>query len=258
LSQWTLKQLLHREIDFRTPDGTRFVSMPNNFSSFIVYIANDRDPGIQAFIRRNVRRGGTFVDVGANIGTYTVRAGQLVGAEGRVVAIEAHPFIFGFLKRNVIINGLSNTVVVHAAVGAQAGVVTMSYRDNNPGETHVSVDAALRGEQVSVQSLDQLLAKLGVVTVDYLKIDVEGFELPVLKGARETIAGSRNLIVQTEMYERHTARYGHSAESVAGLLFQYGLLPQRVTDDGLVRRLSRADLALGGDVLWWRGDSTFE
>src|SRR5688572_12491849 len=70
---WFVREAVSKELSFSTSDGVRLFSMPDNFSSMAMYLQSDRDPEIQAVIRRVVPPGGVFVDVGANIGTYAVR-----------------------------------------------------------------------------------------------------------------------------------------------------------------------------------------
>ena len=79
LIRWTIFELLGMDILFTTPDGTRFVSMTRNYSSFMVYFTDYRDPAIQLFLNKYLTKESIFVDAGANIGTYTIRAGQQIG-----------------------------------------------------------------------------------------------------------------------------------------------------------------------------------
>lgn len=252
LALWTLRELRGGEIAFATPDGTRFVSMPNNFSSLAVCIDDYRDAEIQRFQRRHLRPGAIFVDVGANIGTYAVRAAQLVGPAGRVIAIEAHPLTFALLQRNLALNGLAQAEAVQVAIGAAEGSIGIVYETRNPGETHVG--ASRPGEQqVRLSPLDQILAESGISGgVAYLKIDVEGFEYAALEGARQTIAASPAIVVQTELVARHARRYGHAIRDVMALARSLGLRPHRVAPDGALDPIPDDVLECRGDVLWTR------
>lgn len=244
---WAIRESGAKEFSFSTPDGVRLVSMPANFSSMAMYLQSDRDPEIQAFIRTVVPPGGVFVDVGANVGTYTVRASQVVGPRGRVIAIEAHPFTFGFLQRTIAMNGCTNVTALNTAVGDDSRTARMKYARLNPGETHVGADG---DTEIKMSSLDDCMAELGIAAIDYLKIDVEGYELFVLQGARRIIAASPAVIVQAEQSESTARRYGHSVANVVELLSAYGLKPHRVDKQGAIHAVPKSGQHFDGDYLW--------
>ncbi len=159
-----------------------------------------------AFVLHFLRQGDLFVDVGANIGSYTVLAAA--GAKAQCVAFEPGAAAFGWLERNLRLNGVSARVELHpSAVGARVGTVELS----RGGDTvnHVVMEpAAEEGatDRVPLTTLDGVLA--GRVPI-LLKIDVEGFETEVLKGAVQTLAapGLRALLMELNGSGR---RYGYA------------------------------------------------
>ncbi len=251
LVRWTIFEIINADISFVTPNKTRYLSMPYNYSSFVVYFINYRDPGIQAFLQKYLTNGSVFVDAGANIGTYTVPAGKLVGSNGKIIAIEAHPFTYKYLLNNIKLNNLRNVTVLNVALGKEDGSIEMSYTKSNAGETHIAVG---KEEKISVplQTLDRVLSEIAITHVDYLKIDVEGFELPLLQGAQDTIMNSKNIVVQTELDENHSLRYGHSILETIDLLFSFGLTPHNIDSAGKAIVVERDQLKPPCDVLWWR------
>jgi FkbM family methyltransferase len=129
-------------------------------------------------------RGGTFVDAGASIGFVTVRAARRAD---RVVAVEPHPVRFAYLERNVKLNGLTNVTCVNCALGAGRGTLTMFDLDPTLGPHPVDISTSPgRGSRfdVDVRALDDLVSE----PVTMLKVDVEGAELEVLRGARNLLA----------------------------------------------------------------------
>lgn len=247
-ARFTLAELRGEDFAFETPEGLSFRTMPNNFSSFAMCVAGERDPEMSRLIARHLPEGGVFVDAGANVGAYSLPAAQRVGRGGRVISFEAHPRTHALLAANVAANGLDWVTPLHMALGEAEGVIAMAYEDRNPGETHVA-EAGAAGVEVRLRRLDDALAELGVGAVDYLKVDVEGFELPVLRGAAGTIAASPRIAVQTELIGRHASRYGHSIAEIETLLRGLGLRPHRVSPQG---ELSPLEGELLGDVVWAR------
>jgi FkbM family methyltransferase len=248
---FTLRDLGGGERVFRTPDGLAFASMPNNFTSFAMYCAGAPDPEMLRFMQHRLRPGGVFVDAGANIGAYSILAARLVGPEGRVASFEAHPITFGFLERSIALNGFSQVQARNLALGAAPGRVRLAFNPANPGETHVADDGgtAAPGAEVAVATLDSALAEAGITRVDYLKIDVEGFELPVLQGAVGTLRDNPDIAVQTELVERHASRYGHSVAAIEALMRGLGFVPHRIGNDGAASPITGR---VFGEVAWLR------
>jgi FkbM family methyltransferase len=135
------------------------------------------------FLRAHVPRGGVFVDIGANVGTYALALAGHVGADGTVIAVEPHPVTFARLTFNRIASGFPQVRLVAAAAGAEDGELMIATDAGNLGASHVvAVDANDQAIKVPSQRLERILAEAGVAKVDALKIDVEGFEDRVLTG----------------------------------------------------------------------------
>lgn len=135
------------------------------------------------FLRQHTRVGGSFVDVGANVGTFALVMAQQVGTNGKVVAIEPHPMTFGRLAFNHAASKTAQVRLVQAAAGDSDGELMIESGGGNLGATHV-VTGTASAEAIKVPSLrlTRILDEAGVTEVDALKIDVEGFEDRVLIG----------------------------------------------------------------------------
>jgi FkbM family methyltransferase len=130
------------------------------------------------FLREGLREGGTFVDIGANIGLYSVALGNSLGASGRVVSIEPNPICVERLRANLRFNNLPDANVFPVAAG------------DSPGRGHLIVDhddlAIARtvrdatGGDFEIRTLTDILDQAGVNAIAALKIDVEGFEMAAL------------------------------------------------------------------------------
>ncbi|MBW7972829.1 FkbM family methyltransferase [Bradyrhizobium sp. BR 10289] len=135
------------------------------------------------FLRQHTPTGGTFVDVGANVGTFALVMARHVGPSGKVVAIEPHPLTFGRLSFNHAASKAKQVRLVQAAAGDGDGELMIESGGGNLGATHV-VTGTASAEAIKVPSLrlTRILDEAGVGQVDSLKIDVEGFEDRVLIG----------------------------------------------------------------------------
>ena len=150
------------------------------------------EPWVTTFMAKTVKPGMYVADVGANHGYYTVLMADIVGPEGRVLAVEPHPRTSDLLHRNVTINGFaSHTDVADCAVGFFAGeILSLHVPDNEPKNAHVVHGSEAPGSlKIRSERLDDLLA--GWPRIDFIKMDVEGAEEAALSGAAVTIERDR-------------------------------------------------------------------
>lgn len=187
-----------------------------------------------------VPRGGTVVDVGASGGVHALRASQLVGPTGRVLAVEARAGSAGILRawRNVLRR--DNLTVVSTALGARPGSLEMRVplvptRSHAAGGDDGTLLARLPAARrtVGVTTLDLLATAQGVQRLDLLKVDVEGAELQVLEGGRATIEAHRP-VVFIEVIDAFLQRSGRSAVELFDWFVSRGYRAHVFGDDGLV------------------------
>jgi len=136
------------------------------------------------FLRRHVAAGGTFVDLGANVGTYALALARDVGPSGKVIAIEPHPVTHARLAFNTQASGYTQVRLVAAAAGPADGELMIETDGDNLGASHI-VTGAPSGKvlnRVPSLRLQRILDEAGATKIDALKIDVEGFEDRVLIG----------------------------------------------------------------------------
>jgi FkbM family methyltransferase len=152
------------------------------------------NPVEYAAFRGTVRAGTVALDVGANVGAYAVLLGQWVGASGRVYAFEPSPVAFRGLVRHIALNAQDGVVTpVAAAVADRDGTGDLIVADT-AGESRLA-DGIERRRTMSVSTvtIDSFCAREGLLP-SFIKIDVEGAELAVLRGARETIRRRRDAL----------------------------------------------------------------
>lgn len=179
------------------------------------------NPAEYEAFRASVRPGAVALDVGANVGAYSILLGRWVGPDGRVFAFEPSPETFDGLSRHLALNGLRGTVTpVAAAVSHSAGRATLSGGGVSGANR---LDAGGAGPAVDTVSIDGFCAREGI-TPSFIKIDVEGAELDVLRGARDTIrrAGG-GLALFVEMHPTVWAELGIAAADLQAELDVQGL-----------------------------------
>ena len=166
----------------------------------------------EAVFHHLLRPGDVFIDVGANVGAFTLAASAIVGPKGRVFAVEAHPKIVRYLRGNIALNRAENVTVIPAAAGEKNGKAYLtSQRSDDLNFISQS------GIQVPVLALDSVIPLL---PIRLMKVDVEGAELAVLKGAREILA--RTEFVYFESSEKFAQRFGYSSSEVIAFLRERG------------------------------------
>jgi FkbM family methyltransferase len=162
-------------------------------------------PAETAVVRAGLSPGGTFVDVGANWGYFTLVAAHAVGPGGRVVALEPDPRVHAELRANVARNGIRTVTVLPVAASDRAGeAVLAGYAEADRNRGVSSLVAAPAGEAaafpVRTAPLDDVLDGLGIGPVDLVKIDVEGAEELVLRGMARGMAEGRYRRILVELH----------------------------------------------------------
>lgn len=148
----------------------------------MVWLEEEEETDLQ-ILAEILQPGENFIDCGANIGLWTLVAAGTVGANGRVLAIEANPTTAQKLSKNVALSKFDNVTIINTAVGDASDEVFLQAETEHNISRIVS-HSSNKTISVSVQRLDDLM---GTEKFAGCKIDVEGFELQVLKGARKLL-----------------------------------------------------------------------
>lgn len=205
--------------------------------------------------------GDRFVDVGANIGMITLHARSLVGDDGRIDCFEPNPDCVAAIHANLILNGITNVVIHPCGLGDRAGPMILHLTSEHTGTATLADtgEDTVRKFSVDVEVGDEALREPPRV----IKIDVEGFELQVLRGLRRTLADSAPFVI-TEVIESQLARAGSSTSDLVDLFAKQGY---RAFGIGLLRNKAFrshmslnpiggvADFAPFKDILWAHLDS---
>lgn len=163
--------------------GGRFACDLRDLIQARIYYTGVWEPSLTMFFPTCLSPGDVCVDVGANVGYFSVLAASIVGPTGRVVAIEASPSVFATLKRNVELNKVTNVRMLNIAAADAGGVVEVYAGPNtNVGTTSLLAwrGGILEGK-VEARPLIDVLREAGLDAIKLIKIDVEGFETRVLR-----------------------------------------------------------------------------
>jgi FkbM family methyltransferase len=150
----------------------------------------------------NPKKGDTVIDIGAAFGLYTITSSKQVGPNGKVIAIEAHPDSFEMLNRNIKLNGLTNITTLNYAVYSRKTKVKIYSNYTIMSERIREKKVKEKFVEVNADTLDNMLQQNGIrqEQVNWIKIDVEGAEYEVLKGACNTLSNSKDIALYIEIH----------------------------------------------------------
>ena len=196
------------------PRGFRVRFYPSSISAALW-----SDPGSRSededLVWALLRSGDRYIDAGANIGQLALAASKRVGPSGEVVAVEAHPEIYGFLRGNLELNRATNVTAVGCALGERRGAVSFTSRRSDD-QNYITQG---KGIDVELRPLDDLV---GTAPTRLLKLDVEGYELAVLRGATQTLSATE--VVYCELSASNCERFGYAPSEVEQLLLDAGFV----------------------------------
>jgi FkbM family methyltransferase len=190
-----------------------------------------------AWFRSALRPGMTVLDIGANVGQYSLIAGSDVGPHGRVHSFEPNPGTFRRLSANIELNGFRHVTAHRLALSDTAGTATLYVpTHDNMGEASLQqFDPGAASTTTPTLTADEWMetADLGTTPrIDVIKIDVQGFETKVIQGARGLLARFTPTVL-CEFEDRWLKMAGSSSVELKELFTSLGYTPHRITPGGL-------------------------
>jgi FkbM family methyltransferase len=134
-----------------------------------------------ALIRRELREGDVFLDLGANIGFYSLVASSAVGASGKIVSVEADPEMFNILKENIGLNGFKNIEPLCLGISDREETLRLGINMNgNRGSSSFLADDQPNGIQVRCVPINEIIKERGIQKIAAAKVDIEGYGVKAL------------------------------------------------------------------------------
>jgi FkbM family methyltransferase len=193
------------------------------------------EPAVWEAVSSRLSDGGVMLDVGAHIGYFTLKSSVRVGKSGRVVAFEPNPRTVETLRANVAASRAANVTVVPVACTdgeTTVNIYDTSTQHNSGGSSLSRANTGKESREFAVRGrpIDDVLRELGIQRVDVMKVDVEGAELYVLRGAKETLQRFHPKIV-IEVFPHQLAGMNTTVEQLFSFIRQMGYTRGRQFDD---------------------------
>lgn len=179
------------------------------------------------WVKAYLGKGDTFLDVGANVGYFSLLASRIVGNTGSVISIEPSRNRFEILEQTIARNSLSNVKLFNLGLGAVSEQKVLP--DPLLENYSPSFFAEGQGENVRIVTLDELFPQMGVDHIDVLKMDVEGFEPYVLQGARSLLSQKKIKAILCEINEHWIQKAGYSPEEFHDKIVSMGFSACRLS-----------------------------
>jgi FkbM family methyltransferase len=174
------------------------------------YYCGDLDPKISWLCKKLVNAGDIVCDIGANIGIVSLLLSRLVGNAGKVFAFEPNPTCYGALTAAIARNGITNLLPQPVALGSKSEERNLSIPPDNAGAATLresAVDAAGKTTRVTVRTLDDFAKEHKIESIQFMKLDVEGFESEVFAGSSKVLESIRPNAILFEMNDQPTGPF---------------------------------------------------
>jgi len=187
-----VKLLKKKQIDtwFEISNDVRLFLDLTNPHTWDLLQGKDLEKKTKHFFLNNIKKGDIFIDVGANIGEYSLIAAKKVGSNGKVFAIEPLKENTNWLKKNFLLNNFNNYEILENAIGNKSRKMSLYRKNSEIGygflDPVVGKKQMLETIKIDVKSIDDILNLKNIEKVNMLKIDVEGYEYEVLQGCKNS------------------------------------------------------------------------
>ncbi|MDF2551510.1 MAG: hypothetical protein K0R77_785 [Chryseobacterium sp.] len=208
-----------------------------NLSDWIqqqLYFLGDYEKPEIDYLSDFLKPGNVFIDIGANIGLFSLNASEIVGEKGKIYAFEAFPPNYNQFKENISLNKFENIIAENKAISSQNSTIEILYneKDNNIGMASAFLKDFTSKEVVESTTLDQYSVDHHINRIDLIKIDIEGGEYDALLGMTRILTEIKPQIL-IEINHKTLKDSGHSETEIINLFskFNYQILKKLSSDE---------------------------
>ena len=199
-----------------------------------LYFLGDYEKPEIDYLSAFLKPGNVFIDIGANIGLFSLNASKIVGNNGKVYAFEAFPPNYKQCKENILLNNFQNIIVENKAISSQNSTMEILYneKDKNIGMASAFLKDFTSKEIVESITLDQYSSNQNITKIDLIKIDIEGGEFDAILGMTKVLTELKPQVL-IEINHKTLQDSGHSETEIINLLskFNYKIIKKLSGDE---------------------------
>ena len=201
------------------------------------------EPLMTEHIKNEIRKGDVVLDLGANIGYYTLVFAKLVGEDGKVFAFEPDPDNFAMLKKNVELNGYKNIFLIQKAVSNKNGKARLYLCEENKADHRIcNLNDGRKSIEIESVRLDDFFKKYDG-KIAFIKMDIQGAEGEALQGMQNLLKKNENVKIVAEFWPVGLKGFGVEPESFLGMLLKYGFTIYDMNEEKKkIRQITVAEL----------------
>ena len=213
-----------------------FTGRTLRFRGFRIYLGNKQarrysvvnaeeeyNPLEMEIIKENVKSGDSVIDVGANLGFFTLPLSRFVGDKGRVFSFEPEPENFRALEKNILINKLQNVTLENLAISNENGTTKLFISEDHGAHTiFEQTSHKVTGKSIDTHTirLDDYFLEKSIDEISFIKIDVEGVEFEVLKGMKNLLEKNTHINLLIEFIPKQLLDFGTDPNELLDFLFE--------------------------------------
>jgi len=212
-------------IDVKSSHGIKIrLYKDSKFSSFS--LLNDFETAEKEFVKLFLDKGDVFIDVGANIGLFTLIAARIIGNKGKIISIEPTKKTFERLKEHIELNRYKNIIPINLALSDKKGIAILK-KDMTGYDAWNSLAKPTKGnlivsENVLTTTLDEIVKEYQLDNIKLIKIDVEGWEIPVMLGGEKILYSKKPPALIVEFTSKNAINAGYSCLDLFNTGIKYG------------------------------------